>query len=164
MTPERAALFAILQAVPNIGVVHAYERMAADLSKLKQLYFSAAHQQIRGWFIRRVRVRETGILIPTYLEVVEWQIRGFMALDDSAQSELVMDTLIEAVRDRLRDNDKLNGTVLKLGLLGAKTDRGLQLEDFGPYMFGGVLCHGAKLSLITTKERRQTGTTAGSED
>ena len=164
MTPERAALFAILQTVPNIGVVHAYERMAADLSKLKQFYFSQAHQQIRGWFIRRVSVRETGILIPTYLEVVEWQIRGFMALDDSASTELVMDDLIEAVRDKLRENDKLNGTVLKLGLLGAKTDRGLQLQDFGPYMFGGVLCHGVKLSLVTTKERTQIGTTIVAAD
>lgn len=154
MTPERAALYAILQTVPGIGVVHAYERMAADLSKLKQLYFSPAHQQIRGWFIRRVSVRETGILIPAYLEVVEWQIRGFMALDDSASTELVMDDLIEVVRDTLRGNQTLNATVLKLGLLGAKTDRGLQLQDFGPYLFGGVLCHGAKLSLVTTKERR----------
>lgn len=156
MTPERAALFAILQAVPDIGVVHAYERMASDLAKLKQLYYSNTHAQIRGWFIRRVQVRETGIMQPLYLEVVEWQIRGFMAIDDSAQTELVFDGLIESVRDQLRANDKLNGTVLKLGLLGAKTDRGLQLEDFGPYMFGGVLCHGARLSLVTTKERIQT--------
>ncbi len=155
MTAERSALVATLQAVPDIGVVHAYERTGADLATMKQHYYSAAHQQIRGWFVRRVRIRETGILSPRYLEVVEWQIRGFMGIDDSAQSEIVMDELIEAVRDQLRLDSKLGGTVMKVGLLDARSDRGLQLEDFGPYMFGGVLCHGAKLSLTTTKERTQ---------
>ncbi|MEQ1512975.1 MAG: hypothetical protein ABL934_09875 [Lysobacteraceae bacterium] len=163
MTPERAAIVATLQAVPNIGVVHAYERTAADLAKMKQLYYSAAHNQIRGWFIRRVRVREIGLLQPVYLEVTEWQIRGFMSIDDSAGSELVMDSLIEAVRDGLRANNTLTGTVRKLGLLQSGAERGLQLEDFGPYMFGGVLCHGARLALTTTKELTQTGssTTVG---
>lgn len=152
MTPERAALLATLQAVPQIGVVHAYERTASNLAQMKALYYSPAHDQIRGWFIRRVRVRETGILQPKYLEVTDWQIRGFMSIDDSIGSELVMDSLIEDVRYQLRWNNKLNGTVLKLGLLQSGADRGLQMEDFGPYMFGGVLCHGVRLALTTTKE------------
>ena len=159
MTPERAALLATLQAVPNIGVVHAYERVSNDLAKLKQLYFSEAHSQIRGWFIRRVRVREIGLMQPRYLEVVEWRINGFMAIDDSAETELTMDTLIEALRDQFRTNNTLSGTVLKQGLLQKDAERGLQLEDFGPYMFGGVLCHGARFALTTTKERVQTATT-----
>lgn len=164
MTPERAALLATLQAVPDIGVVHAYERATSDLSKMKQVYFSGAHNQIRGWFIRRVRVREVGLLQPTYLEIVDWQIRGFMAIDDANQSELVMDSLIDVVRDRIRQNNTLNGTVLKLGLLQSGADRGLQLEDFGPYMFGGVLCHGARLGLTTTKELLQIGSTSNTQD
>lgn len=159
MTAERSALVTSMRAVPNIGVVHAYERTGADLATLKQHYYSATHQQIRGWFVRRVRIRETGILQPLYLEVVEWQIRGFMAVDDAGESELVFDDLLEGLRDRLRDDSTLGGTVMKLGLLDAKSDRGLQLEDFGPYMFGGVLCHGAKFSLVTAKERRQIAAT-----
>lgn len=164
MTPERAALFATLQAVPNIGVVHAYERVSNDLAKLKQLYYSEAHSQIRGWFIRRVRVREIGLMLPRYLEVTDWQIRGFMAIDDSAETELTMDTLIEAVRYQVRTNSTLSATVLKLGLLQKDAERGLQLEDFGPYMFGGVLCHGVRFALTTTKERIQTGTTSNVSD
>lgn len=159
MTPERAALYATIQGVPNIGVVHAYERVSNDLAKLKELYFSRPHNQIRGWFIRRVRVREIGLMQTRYLEVTDWQIRGFMAIDDAAATELTMDTLIEALRDQLRTNNTLSGTVLKQGLLQNGAERGLQLEDFGPYMFGGVLCHGARLGLTTTKERVQTATT-----
>lgn len=163
MTPARAALTALLQGVPDIGVVHAYERYASDVATLKQLYYSAPHQQIRGWFVRRVRVRETGILQPEFLEVTEWQLRGFIGLDDAGQTELVADALIEAVRDRVRANPTLNGTVSQIGLLRTGTDRGLQLEDFGPVLFGGVLCHGIRFGLTTTTQRRQTGSSSSSE-
>lgn len=163
MTPARAALVAILQSVPDIGVVHAYERYAADLATLKALYYSAPHQQIRGWFVRRVSVKEIGILQPEFLEVVQWQIRGFVGLDDSGQSEIVADDLVEGVRDAIRGNPTLGGTVTQIGLLRTSTDRGLQLEDFGPVMFGGALCHGIRFALTTTTQRRQVGSSSGSE-
>lgn len=152
---QRAAICDLMRSVPDIGVVHDYERYAADLSRLKALYFSPAHQDLRGWFVRRARVRETGILQPRFLEVTNWQIRGFMSLDDDAQSELAMDDLVEALRDAFRANPTLNGTVTKIGLLPPTSERGLQLEDSGPVLFGGVLCHGVKFALTTTTERSQ---------
>jgi hypothetical protein len=151
----RSAIAATLLAVPNIGVVHEYERYSHDLAKLKELYYSKAHRQLRGWFVRRTATKENGILPPRYLEEVNWQIRGVISLDDGAQSELVMDELIEAVRDAFRANRTLSGTVLKIGQLPATASRGLQMDDFGPVMFGGVLCHGVRLSLVTTRELNQ---------
>jgi hypothetical protein len=149
----RTAIRDLMLTVPEIGVVHLHERYAADLAKLKQLYGYDGH--VRGWFIRRTAVRETGIALPRYLEVNRWQIRGVLSLNDETSTELVMDSLIEGVRDVIRDNPSLNNTVTKTGLLQPNAERGLQLEDFGPVMFGGVLCHGARLSLTTTTEKSQ---------
>jgi hypothetical protein len=105
--------------------------------------------------VRRLRVRETGIQQPLYLESIDWQIRGFMGLDDATQSELVMEDLIDALRDRFRADSTLGGVITKTGALGSTKDRGIQLEDFGPVLFGGVLCHGARIGLNTTTERMQ---------
>lgn len=149
----RTAIANELLAIPNIGVVHTYERYATDLAQLKALYLSGG--ELRGWFIRRETTREIGIAIPRYLEVVQWQIRGFMALNDANASELEFDDLVEAIRDRFRNNSSLSGTVTKTGLLQPSAERGVQLDDFGPFMFAGVLSHGARIRLVTTRERTQ---------
>lgn len=155
LSTVRAAIKATLQSVTDIGVVHDYERYSHDLAKLKTLYYSAPHSQLRGWFIRRVKTAETGILPPRYLEQVTWQIRGVMALDDAGASELVFDELLDAIRDAFRADRTLGGTVTKIGRLQPNAERGLQLDDSGPVLFGGVLCHGARFSLLTTRELNQ---------
>ncbi len=155
LSAVRAAIAARLSAVADIGVVHSYERYSHDLATLIKLYYSLPHRQLRGWFIRRKATRENGILPPRYLEVANWEIRGFMALDDANATEKKMDDLIEAIRDAFRADRTLGGTVTKIGELPATASRGMQLEDFGPVMFGGVLCHGVRLSLVTTRELNQ---------
>lgn len=154
MTP-REAIVQLMQSVPEIGIVQNRERHAHDVAKLKQLYAWGPSNQIRGWFVRRVRVRETGIAVPRYLEVVGWQIRGFIAFDDDGASELVLESLVEQLRDLFRANPTLLDTVTKLGLLPGNSDRGLQMEDAGPVLFAGVLCNAVRLSLTTTTERSQ---------
>lgn len=151
----RAAIVAAMNTVPEIGVVQPFERYAHDLAKLKQLYFSATHQQLRGWYVRRLTTSENGILPPRYLEAVTWRIQGFMALDDAASSELVMDELIESLRAVFRADRTLGGTVTKTGRLQPNAERGLQLVDSGPVLFGGVLCHGARFTILTTRELNQ---------
>lgn len=153
MTAVRDAIVNTLQAVPDIGVVFNRERYAANLADLKKLYFSVPHNQVRGWFVRRMTVRETNVLRPVWLDVETWRIQGFLAWDDDAGGELVLEQLVEAARDRFRLDSTLGGVVAATGILGRGNDRGLQLEDFGPVMFCGVLCHGARLSLTTTTER-----------
>ena len=151
----RAAIVAALQSVPEIGVVHDRERYAANLASMKDLYWSAAHNQVRGWFVRRVGARETGVLPPIFLDVETWRIQGYLGWDDAVSSELQLEALVEAARDRFRVDSTLGGAVLRTGLLARGSERGLQLEDSGPVMFCGVLCHGARLSLTTTTERHQ---------
>lgn len=146
----RDAIRDVMLAVPDIGMVHRYERYAKDLSALKALYLSPAHGQLRGWFIRRVKVQETSMTRPRSVELTRWRIQGLMALDDATESELAFDALIEQLRDAFRINGTLNGTVAASGLPDG-SETGLQLEDAGPVMFAGVLCHGARLALHTRR-------------
>lgn len=155
LLPIRTAIRATMLPVPHVGVVHLYERYAKDLPSLKVLFQPAPNEALCGWFIRRVSTRETGIAIPRYLEVCEWHVHGFMALDDSNATDLIFDDLLEGLRDAFRANLTLNGTVQKCGLLQANAERGVQIDDAGPFKFAGVLCHGARLRLTTTRERTQ---------
>lgn len=148
----RAAVVARLQAVPEIGVVHGYERYAAALDALRALYYSPAHAQIRGWFVRRVQIRDTAITKPRRTVLEKFQVRGFMSLDDAAGSELVMQALVDSIRDAFRADPTLGGAITKQGPLSPGAEQGVSLDDFGPVMFGGVLCHGARMSLTTYTE------------
>lgn len=150
----RTAIATILAGVTDIGVVHAYERYATNLDGLKTLYFSAPHNQIRGWYVSRNRSGETGRIQTRSVETTLWRINGFMALSDATQSELAMDGLIEAARNTFAGNDTLNGTVDQCSLPrpgGGSGEANLQLIDFGPVMFAGVLCHGVKFQLNTIR-------------
>lgn len=69
-----------------------------------------------------------------------------MSLDDETQSELAFDNLIEAARDAFREDETIGGAVETTTVDG---QAGLQLDDSGPSMFAGVLCHHARLSLAT---------------
>lgn len=148
----RAAIKTIMLTVPDIGVVHEYERYTKDLTGVKALYVYAPLNQLRGWFIRRASVKEFGRLHNRSVQACRWQIRGFMALEDSAASELQMEELIEALRDVFRVDDQLLGTVAQCSVPGTNGNSGecaIQVEDFGPVMFAGVLCHGVRLGLNT---------------
>ena len=148
----RTAIVAAISSVADIGRVHAYERYASNMDQLKALYLSADHQQLRGWFVRRVATPETGRTGNATIETIGWQIRGFMALNDGAETELAFDDLIERLRDRFRTDDTLGGTVDMCSEPGSPDGPvGLQLIDSGPAMFAGVLCHLARCALTTTR-------------
>lgn len=149
----RAAIVARLQAVPDVGQVQAYERYAADQAALKQFYFSAPHGTIRGCYVRRLSTQQSG-RIDDEVEHIRWRILVLMAIADATASELTFDTLIEAMRDAFRQDDTLAGTVAQCTVPadgGGSAEAGLQLDDAGPAMFGGVLCHVARLTLHTIR-------------
>lgn len=143
----RAAIVARLAAVPDAGRVHAFERFAATEAAFRALYTEGAVSPARllGWHVRRVARRQTR---DNGLRVLEttWAITGMMALADAAQSELVFDTLVEAVCDALDASPLLPG-VLAQDAAGQRF--GAQIETMEPVMFCGVLCHRAALSLTT---------------
>lgn len=141
----RAAIKAKLEAVATIGTVHDYERFSKRDAEFQALYKTS--NTIKGWNIRRVSTREARLAVGRYQVFHRWRIRGYMALDDSAASEKTFDTLIEAVKDAFRADETLSGLVKDL--LESEQQFGIQVEDSGPVMFAGVLCHGARLGLTT---------------
>jgi hypothetical protein len=146
----RAAIVARLNSVPNIGVVHPYERYAADVAKLKTLY--GFNGSVRGWFVRRPLTLEIGNIFSRTVEQIRWHIRGVMTLDDAAQSELVFDDLIESVRNAFAQDETLGGVVAQCSSPGNEDgESGIQLDDAGPVMFGGVLSHSCRLGLLTVR-------------
>lgn len=150
----RTAIVARLASVADIGVVHDRERYAADHAGLKALYWSPTLGQLRGWHVRRQQTTETGELRQNSVEHVRWRLVGIMTFDDAASSELAFDALIERIRDAFRADDTLDGTVAQCSLPaagGGSAESAIQLDDCGPAMFAGVLCHVARLSLNTIR-------------
>lgn len=148
----RAAIVACLNTVPSIGVVQRFERNASDMARLKALYWSAPLNQLRGWYVRRVATAESGNRQAHTVEQMRWRITGFLAFDDANESELVFDELIESVRNAFAQDETLGGTVDQCSdPSSADGVTGIQLDDAGPVMFAGVLCHACRLSLTTVR-------------
>jgi hypothetical protein len=146
----RAAVLASMRAVPDMGMVHAFERYTRDEARFRELYLFAPAQgeeQLRGWWLRRVSTQETTVSTGTVMNVHTWQWRGYMALKDDDESELVFDDLIEAYRDAVRA-DPTFGDVCEQNAV-ADGDDGVQVMSSGPVTFCGVLCHSAVLQLRT---------------
>ncbi|MGE0256910.1 MAG: hypothetical protein AB7N54_19975 [Alphaproteobacteria bacterium] len=141
----RDAIVAIIAGVADVGVVHAYERYAERLGELKELY--VADGQVRGWIVRRISRRERQAAIGRYVVDTRWQVRGYMSLKDADESELDFDDRIDAIVDAFRADETLGGVVATTIVDNAA---GLQIEDTGPVMFAGVLCHSAR-GLLTTR-------------
>lgn len=143
-TAIRDQIVAKLTTVAGIGLVHRFQRYATKQSDFKALYESGG--KVLGWFVRRVSVTEREDVSSYNREVTRWRIEGVMSLDDAAETEIAFDNLIDAARDAFRADETLGGVVETTVVDG---QAGLQLEDSGPAMFAGVLCHHARLSLAT---------------
>jgi len=149
----RAAIGAKMLAVPKIGVVHPYERYADSEKGFRALYAwrdeDAPADEIRGWFIHRRAFREFERTSSTYRVETDWLLKGYMGLQDTRATMLIMDNLVSQLQVAFREDPTLGGAVERTR---AQTEVpvGLQLVESGPYMFGGWLCHGVTLALTTT--------------
>lgn len=142
----RAAIVAQLNAIDGIGRVHAYQRYAADMGKMAELY-KAEDGQLRGWLVRRGTVAEKKAG-SKHIETVRWTLQGFMALADANQTELLFDSLVDTIREQFRDNRTLG--IAGLTTIGEDA-AGVQVDESEPVLFANVLCHSAKLSLTTER-------------
>lgn len=142
----RNAIAAKIAAVPDSGKVHSYERFAKGEKDFRALYEHGG--QVRGWNIRRLTKAETSPALGTYNVLNKWRISGFISLDDAGQSEIVFDNLVEAVCDAFRTDETLGGLIAGT-VMDNPNVSGIQVEDSGPVMFAGVLCHSARLVLYT---------------
>lgn len=140
----RTKIKAVIESVPNMGIVHTYERWAADWVKFIAL-FKAPTGEILGWEISK------GAAPGTYLNTVEeevshkYLIRGYMGLQDAAETELLFNEKIEAMRDAFRSDMTLGGL--------NELPKGFDCRLIEPRSFGSVLCHYAEI-IIEIQEVR----------
>jgi hypothetical protein len=156
---QRAAILTALQAVPGIGKVHDRERYSRDEARFRQHYLytpppgaavdSMIAPHLRGWWFRRAETREWQANTRRTVNQHTWLLRGLLALDDEAASELVFDFLIERLRDAVRADLTFGGVFAPGPMGGDGSDTGLQVLESGPVTFAGVLCHSAQLQLTT---------------
>lgn len=142
----RDAIVTTLAAIPDIGKVHGYQRYSARAKDLVDVY--AYKGQLRGWFVRRFSVVDKDVSLGSRRETTHWYIRGYMAIDDANQSELAFDALLDAIRAAFRAEwlpTNLGSTVIHR-IYNEQMD--ISIDETGPVMFAGVLCHSARCSLI----------------
>lgn len=143
----KAAIKTRMETITGVGTINTFERYDNNLNGLAQHYGSGG--TLKGWHIRRVttQVRELRAGTPSRKEVLHnFQIRGFMAIKDAAESEAAFDLIVEAMRPAFFADETLGGTV---NTISFPDQAGIQLRDSGPVMFAGVLCHAARLDLRT---------------
>jgi hypothetical protein len=131
----RDAIVTLVQGVSGIDLVYGYERFASDLSALRALY--ATNGTLHGWNVTRASTAAIWLTNTSTQRRHRFVIRGYYALDDTAASEQTFQGLIEAIEAAVRNDDTLGGT--------AEIAGPLQVQQVGPVMFAGVLCHQAEL-------------------
>lgn len=159
MTPEacRAAIAALLLTVPGIaggqGVVHEQRRIVRDEQAIKQLLCPPGLETVNAWMISFAPAGTTsserhpghhgkgvkggGNVITTF----RWQIEGYHAIDDAADSEQVFEDLAWAVADEFNAYGLLDvpGIVHQLPA---------DVEQCGYSMFGNfALYHYARIGV-----------------
>lgn len=146
MSAVRTAIVGLLGGVTGIGQVHGYERYSHQEQAFRALY--ATGGAVRGWFVQRSGFRRRQLGSGRELLTETWMVTGFMSLVDADQSELEMDGLVDRISASERADPTLGGVARGLPVDGAA---GFQLLDAGPVTFAGVLCHRARLSLLTQR-------------
>lgn len=139
-----------LVGVTGIGQVHDYERFSARDADFQALYKDGATNRIKGWNFYREATRELDLDNGEVRRVHTWRIAGFMSFDDADASGKIFDDLVEAVATAFRTDRTLGGTVEDIKDMDQeKGESGIQVDAIEPVMFAGVLCHRARLRLIT---------------
>jgi len=130
-------------ASAEFGMVHRYERWAADWSAFIKLFHDPASGRIFGFEISRTGNRSTKLSNYEEENAHAYTIKGYMSVKDADETESLFNAKIEALQARFRNNHDLDGMCLSAGPLSA--------ELIDTRMFGNVLCHYAELKLPATE-------------
>lgn len=151
LATARAALAAMVAAVPSVGQVHDYARYARLESDFQNLYLytppDGGVPHLRGWQLSNTGIEEFELGIGRVLNKHKWTLRGYCSLNDAMASEKVFDDVGEAIRSAFRADPTLGG-VCSAEALG-NGPAGMQKTDAGPVMFCGVLCNSIVLQCET---------------
>lgn len=138
------AIVAVLQGVAGIGLVYDRQRYSKSSKILVEFYVQSG--VLNGGFVSRPSFKKASPEGHTVIKYNSWEIDLFRAFQESGESELAFDAMIDAIDDAFDDNQTLDGVVD--GIFGEE-QVGIRLVKSQPAMFAGVLCHYAKLSLTT---------------
>jgi hypothetical protein len=147
----RAAVAAVIAAVPEIGVVHDRERYAASNAKLAALYqwtSPGGEKLLRGWFVE-FRSQSTGKRVGRRTETLTWEICGLIGFDDDGDSAGVAGRLTAAVKTAIEADPALGGVVNRLGRPEEGDEGTVFIAAVEPVTFAGLICHRARLTFTT---------------
>lgn len=136
----RDAIVTRLNTVASIGQVHNRERYSADWSAYLGQFKNAATGDIRGWTVTFGGLTGTPYRGAANRRAYEFVIRGYLGLDDSANTETAFYNLVEAVLDALDGRTDLGDTDVIDFSVGPASVRAAE-----PRQLGSVLVHYAEI-------------------
>ena len=143
----RAAIYAAINGVTDVGKVYDYERHTTDWSDFLDLFKTniGDTKQVRGWMmgyrgIPEVEATRFGVE-KRIMRKHRFQILGVMGIDDSAAGEKTFAALAELVCNTLDADATLQDfDAVSPAILG-----------FDPTPFAGILVHAAAIVLEVTE-------------
>ena len=148
------ALETEMQAVPGMGNVYTYERWTSQWSNFLNL-FKTADNKINGWSMSRIATPQRQETLGEKERAHIIRFAGVYGLDDSAGTEEMFQTQIEAMVDKFNedDNENLGGVCLTTHPDWGPMDGavGLQVDKIENRIFGTVLCHYAECRLCAVE-------------
>jgi hypothetical protein len=138
----RTAIYSAVNGVTGIGQVYDYERWTNDWEAFLNLFKTtiSSTTQIRGWEVayRGFANQPPMDFSGQHIRAQRFDVMGYMGLDDSAETEKTFSNLAEDVADAI-------DAITKSGYYYI-ADVGINEHE--PRMFGGVLCHYARLAVV----------------
>ena len=140
----RALIYAVVNNVADAGQVYDHFRWSNDVTSLYDLYKTTIDStaQLRGWALKWLgmdQVQESlGRDDKDIQRLYHWRLDGWLGLDDSADTEVTFDNLVEAVCESLDGSTSINNA--DVCLYREPTDCAVD-----EVIFAGNVCHHAAI-------------------
>lgn len=145
----RTAIYNAINDVSGRGIVHSYERWAAEWGAFLDLFKTVVNdkQQVRGWEVAYRGFNAIRDPQFTRLTLREHQfiVQGYMSLNDGDITEKTFAALAEDMCDAIDADTVIHSTPYR----DASPAGLIRLE---PRTFGSVLCHFAQIAVTVTEE------------
>ena len=128
-----------ISSVADVGQVHEYQRFFLSEAKFKALMYDQSNGDIRGWNVTRESFSQEHAADHSNTRISTFVIRGFMAVDDTAQSEITFEKLIDSVTQKFEAQQQLADTV------ELTYPPQLRSSEYGEIF--GVTCHVCEITL-----------------
>ena len=149
----REQIKAVLAGVEGIGVVHDYDRWAADWNKFLNR-FKDADDRINVCMFRREKMAKRVITIGQNKERIHvFAVRVILGLSDAQATGILFDELLAAIEKAFDSDPTLAGTCRSLSSEWGPMSgvSGAQIEMSEDRMFANVLCHYGEISLAVVE-------------